>query len=356
MDPRTAPALPSRRRWLARMLTGAACLATPATWARPAQSRQRVVIGLGREESLFHLPLTVARQLGFFADEGLEVRLLGLGTSGTTLQALDEGRVDVASAPYLQVVMQRLRAKPWQAFVLMGRAPMVAMGVSTRQLPHFEHVSQLRGQRIGVAADVSLSRLLAQTLLAKAGLSPAEVHWMELPTPGPALLEFRSGRIQALSHADPTMTQLEQRGELRLLADARTVRGAADVFDGPLPSTCLFAPKGYVDGRTAVCQGLTRAVVRALRWLQTAELSDIVATVPPSHALGDRALYLAAFFRVRDAYSTDGLLAEEAVRNVWRLVQGLEGVGPRPESVALMASSYTNALVLKVPPRQKTPA
>jgi NitT/TauT family transport system substrate-binding protein len=341
----------SRRRWLAQAVAAAAWLDVPGVGARAPRERQRVVIGLGREESLYHLPLTVARQLGFFADEGLEVRLLGLGTPEATLQALEGRRVDVVSAPYLQVVMQRLRGRPWQAFVLTGRAPMVAMGVSTRQLPDFKHVSQLRGQRIGVAAQASLSRLLAQSLLAKAGLSPAEVTWVELPAPGPALQEFRSGRIQALSHADPTMTQLEQRGELRLLADARTVRGTADVFAGPLPSTCLFASKAYVDARGAVCQGLTNAVVRALRWLQTAELPDIVATVPPSHALGDRALYLAAFFRVRDAYSIDGLLGDEAVRNVWRVVQGLEGVGPRPETAALMAASYTNALAMKVPPR-----
>ena len=346
----------TRRRWLLRVGAASAGLAAPFMAVARGRERERVTIGLGREESLYHLPLTVARQLGYFASEGLEVRLLGLGTNAATTQALDSRRVDVVSAPYLQVVMQRLRGMPWQAFVLTGRAPMVAMGVSTQEFPVFEHVSQLRGRRIGVAGQASLSRLLAQALLAKAGLSSAEVSWVELPSPGPALAAFRSGGVQALSHTDPAMTQLEQRGELRLLADARTVRGAADVFDGPLPSTCLFAPQGYVEARTAVCQRLTNAVVRALRWLQTAELSDIVATVPPSHALGDRALYLATFFRVRDAYSTDGWLADEAVRNVWRVVQGLEGVGPKPDIAALMAASYTNALAARVPARNRPAA
>ena len=343
----------TRRCWLLRAGVASASLAVPGIGAAVAreQGRERVTIGLGREESLYHLPLTVARQLGFFASEGLEVRLLGLGTIEATIQALDSRRVDVVSAPYLQVVMQRLRGKPWLAFVLTGRAPMVAMGVSTQQFPDFEHVSQLRGRRIGVSAQASLSRLLAQSLLAKAGLSPAEVTWVELPAPAPALAAFRSGGVQALSYADPAMTQLEQRGELRLLADARTVRGTSDVFDGPLPSTCLFAPKSFVDARPAVCQRLSNAVVRALRWLQTAELSDIVATVPPSHALGDRALYLATFFRVRDAYSTDGLLGDEAVRNVWRVVQGLDGVGPKADTTALVAASYTNAFAAKVPVR-----
>ncbi len=345
--------LPSRRRWLAQVATGAACLALPGVGTSALRPPERVTIGLGREESLYHLPLTVARQLGFFAAEGLDVRLLGLGTNQALLQALEARRVDVVSAPYLQVVMQRLQGRPWQAFVLTGRAPMVAMGVSTQQFPKFEHVSQLRGRRIGVASQASLSRLLAQSLLAKAGLSPAEVTWVELPGPGSALSAIRNGGIQALSHADPAMTQLEQRGELRLLADARTLRGTADVFDGPLPSTCLFASRADVEARGTVCQGLTNAVVRALRWLQTAELPDIVATVPPSHALGDRALYLAAFFRVRDAYSPDGMLADDSVRNVWRVVQGLEGVAPRPDAAVLMAASYTNALVTRVPSRPK---
>lgn len=337
----------SRRRWLVLAATGAAWLAGPAALAQRPRQRRRVTIGLLREDSLFHLPLTVAGQLGYFTDEGLDVRLVGLGTMTALAQALQQARVDVVSASYVQLILQRLRERPWQSFVLMGRAPMVAMGVSTRQLPYFEHVSQLRGQCIGVATEGPSSRLLAQALLAKAGLSPAEVQWLELPASGPELLAWHHGRVQALSHADPVMTQLELHGELRLLADARTLRGAADVFDGPLPSTCLFAHSSYVQSRPDLVQGLTQAVLRALRWLQTAAPADILATVPPSHALGDRALYLAAFFRVREGYSPDGLLEDEAARNAWRLVQGLEGVGPQPGQAGLMAAAHTNAFVLR---------
>ena len=40
--------------------------------------------------------------------------------------------------------------------------------------------------------------------------------------------------------------------------------------------------------------------------LQTAGPSDIVKTVPEGYLLGDRAVYLAAFDKVREAISTDG--------------------------------------------------
>ncbi|WP_084362465.1 ABC transporter substrate-binding protein [Caldimonas taiwanensis] len=341
------PAWPSRRRWLVRASAGAAGLACPALWAERPGPRARVLLGLTREDSLFHLPLVVARQLGYFTDEGLDVRLVGWGSTAAVARALRQGRIDVAAASYLQLIVQRLQDQPWQSFVLMGRSPMVAMGVSTAQLPQFDHVVQLRGQCIGVAAESLAARLLAQALLAKAGLSPAEVHWLELPAGAADLVAWDQGRIQALSHADPLMTQLERRGELRLLADARTLRGTEDVFDGPLPSTCLFAHRGYVKARAHIVQGLTQAVLRSLRWLQTAAPADLLAAVPATHTWADRALYLAAYFRVREGYSPDGILDDEAAHNAWRVVQGLEGVGLRPDVAARMASAHTNAFVLQ---------
>jgi NitT/TauT family transport system substrate-binding protein len=52
---------------------------------------------------------------------------------------------------------------------------------------------------------------------------------------------------------------------------------------------------------------MAHAVVRSLKWLQTASLSDIIKTVP-ERLLGDRALYLAAFNKARSSFTTDGLM------------------------------------------------
>jgi ABC-type nitrate/sulfonate/bicarbonate transport system substrate-binding protein len=59
------------------------------------------------------------------------------------------------------------------------------------------------------------------------------------------------------------------------------------------------------------CQALANAIVHGLKWLQTAGPSDIIKTVPEGYLLGDRALYLASFNKVREAISLDGMIPDE---------------------------------------------
>jgi NitT/TauT family transport system substrate-binding protein len=126
---------------------------------------------------------------------------------------------------------------------------------------------------------------------------------------------LRAGQIEALCYADPVITQLEQRGELRVVADTRTLRGTLETCGGDMPSTCLYAPLEFALKHPNTTQGVTNAMVRALKWLQTAGLSDMMKTVPESYFAGDRALYLSAFARMREAIALDGVIPPAGVRN-----------------------------------------
>ena len=72
------------------------------------------------------------------------------------------------------------------------------------------------------------------------------------------------------------------------------------------------------------CQALANAIVHGLKWLQTAGPSDIIKTVPESYLLGDRALYLASFNKVREAISLDGLMPEEGARTALKALASFE--------------------------------
>src|SRR5690606_12019898 len=75
-------------------------------------------------------------------------------------------------------------------------------------------------------------------------------------------------------------TELEQGGDLRVIADLRTLRGSADLFGGPWASGCLSAPAGFVGANTPQVQALADGIVHALKWLQTAGPSDLIQAVP----------------------------------------------------------------------------
>ena len=87
-----------------------------------------------------------------------------------------------------------------------------------------------------------------------------------------------------------------------------------------MPGGCVYAPQAFVVRYPNTAQAVANAVVRALKWLQTAGPSDIVRAVPESYMYGDRAIYLAALEKAREALSPDGMAAEEGVATAHRVV------------------------------------
>jgi NitT/TauT family transport system substrate-binding protein len=160
------------------------------------------------------------------------------------------------------------------------------------------------------------------------------------------LAALRSGQIDAICNAEPVITTLEQKGEVRIVADTRSLKGTVEVFGGPMPATCLFAASEFLEKNPNTVQALTSAVVHALKWLQTAGPSDIIKTVPEAYLLGDRALYLAAFDRVRESISPDGLMPVEGPATVLKALTTFDS-SVKADRIELIRS-YSNEYAKKV--------
>lgn len=314
-------------------------LACAPVVAQAKPEKNRITVAVAGKANLLYLPLTIADQLGYFRSEGISVEFNDAGNGLRALELLHEGAAEVCAGSFDQVILQQARGLPHQAFVMQCRAPQVALGVSLRNLPQFRSVADLRGKRVGVSEPGSSSSLLVGRVLARSGLKLDDVVWVDVE-PAAAVLALRSGQLDALVQWEPAISTLEQKAEVRIVADTRTLKGTTDVFGGPMPSTCLHAPSEFVQKHPGLCQALAHGVVHALKWLQTAGPGDILKTVPESYLLGDRALYLAAFGKVRETISPDGLLAPEAARNVLRVL-GLSNGSPRLERLDI-ERTYTN--------------
>lgn len=275
-----------------------------------------MVLAVDHKAALCYLPLTIAERLGYFASEGLDVHVQEFSSPLQSLQAVLSGEAQVLSGPYVNTISIQARVQTLQSFVLQGRAPQIVLGVSLRTLPRYRSLRDLRGKTVGVMSLGSASHRMARMLMLRAGVQPHEVRFLPWPSPEAAVTAFRSGQLDAICHADLAITQLEQGGDLRVVADTRTVRGSAEVFGGPWPSACLCAPAVFLSARPQQAQAMANAMVHGLKWLQTAGPSDINKVVPESYFRGDRALYLAAFSRAREAWSPDGLMPAAGPRTV----------------------------------------
>jgi NitT/TauT family transport system substrate-binding protein len=341
----------TRRQWGSAGLLWASSLAVPALRAQPKLERTRLVVAVDGKASLGFLPLTISEQLGYFKAEGLDVEINDMGTGDRATQSIVNGAADVCASAFAKTIELQAKNQWFQAFVVQARTPQIAFGVSNRIMPHYKTVADLKGKSIGVASLGSASYFTARWVLARVDLKLSDVNFLEFTSSTSALSALRSGQIDALSHTDPVMSMLEQKGEVKIISDARTLKGTLDVFGGPMPSACLFSAGEFIQKNPNTCQALTNAIVHGLKWLQTAGPTDIIKTVPESYLLGDRALYLASFTQLRESISLDGLMPENGPQTALRTLANFNSA-VKTDKIDL-SKTYTNVFARRAKERFK---
>jgi NitT/TauT family transport system substrate-binding protein len=327
------------------LLAGAATLLLPALVSAQALEKKKVTIAVGGKNLLYYLPLTVAEQKGFFKDEGLDVEIVDFAGGAKALQAVVGGSADVVSGAFEHNINMQAKGQPMRAFVLQGRAPQIVLAVSTKTMPNYKTVADLKGKKIGVTAPGSSTNIMSNFVLAKAGLKPTDVSYVGVGAAQGAVAALRAGQIDAISNLDPVITMLMRSSDIQIISDTRDVAEADKVFGGPMPAGTLYAPISFIEKNPNTVQALTNAIVRANKWIQQAGPSDIVKSVPESYLLGDRAVYIDAFLKAKPALSADGMFPEQGPATALRALQSVDD-NMKKAKIDLKAV-YTNDFVRK---------
>ncbi len=346
-----SPQKMTRRSFATGTALTVAALALPALRAQSKLEKTKIALSVGGKAAFYYLPLTISEQLGYFKAEGLDLEISDFAGDARALQAVVGGSADVCSGAFEQTINLQAKNQMFRAFVLQGRAPQIAFGISTKTLPNYKTIADLKGKKIGVSAAGSATNMVANLVLSRAGLQASDVSFIGVGTAAGALTALRSGQIDAISNTDPVMTMLEQKGDVKIISDTRTLKGTVEVFGGPMPAACLFAPQDFIQKNPNTCQALTNAIVHGLKWLQTAGPGDIIKTVPESYLLGDRALYLASFNKVRESISLDGMIPEDGVRTALKALARFDA-SIKANKIDL-SKTYTNEFARRAKERFK---
>jgi NitT/TauT family transport system substrate-binding protein len=313
--------------------------------AQSAPERKDVHIAVGGKTSLYYLPVTIAEQLGYFKDEGLNVKISDFSGGSQALRAVVGGSADVVSGAYEHTLNMQPKGQFLQCFVQQGRAPQIAIGISTARVKNYRSPKDLKGLKVGVSAPGSSTNMILNYFIAKDGLRPSDVSIIGVGLGATAITALKTGQIDAVVNTDPVMTKLEQDGDVRIIADTRTLKGTEQVLGGPMPAGCLYAPVAFIRKNPGAVQALTNAIVRADKWIHSASPQDVLRTVPESYLLGDKALYLFSFNKVREAISPDGYISEAGVRNALKVIPAFN---PEVKAKEIkLELTYTNEFVKK---------
>jgi NitT/TauT family transport system substrate-binding protein len=311
------------RRSLAAIAVAGA-LAAGGAEAQDGLEQKVVSLAVGGKPLLYYLPLTLAEELGYFEDEGLEVTVSDFAGGSKSLQALLGGSADVVTGAYDHTIQMQAKGQPITATVVLGRFPGIVLGVVEGKAAEYQGPESLKGWNVGVTAPGSSTNFMVNYLLSRHGFQPSDVSFIGVGGGPSAVAAVRRGEVDAIANLDPVITQLETAGAIKVVADTRTQAGSEQVYGGGYPAAVLYTKPDFVEENPKTLQALVNVFVRTLDWLQKASTEEIAAKVPEAYFLGDRAAYTASLERSKPMYSPSGELDMTAAENARKVLAAFD--------------------------------
>jgi NitT/TauT family transport system substrate-binding protein len=283
-----------------------------------------VRIAVGGQTQLIYLPTTLARELGFYREEGIDAELQDFAGGAKALQALVGGSADVVSGFYDHTIQMAADGREFVAFVAMLRYPGMVIATSPQQASTIVRVADLKGRVVGVTSAGSSSQMLLTYLLQRHGVPADAVSVTSIGTAATAVAAMEYGKVDAGVMADPSFTLVARRNPgVRVLADLRTPAGVKEAFGtDTYPASVLYSSGEWVDANRDTAARLARAIVRTLTWIQTHTPEEIATRMPKAFRGDDEGLYVEALRASMPMFSPDGLMSAAGAEVVRTLLAG----------------------------------
>ncbi|MDR5800011.1 ABC transporter substrate-binding protein [Caballeronia sp. LZ001] len=292
-----------------------------------------------------YLPMLVAKQRGYFKDEGLDVTIAAFSGGSKTLEALLGGSSDMVAGAYSNTITMATKGQHLVVVAAQVICPGWIFGVSQKREGEVKSAKDLKGMRIGVSAPGSSTHMALNYILHKAGLQSSDVSIIGVGQAAGAVAAVRAGQIDALIVNDPSATILMKDGSLKPLENMRTAEGNVKVFGSDYPESSLFATQEFIGKNPKTVQAVANAIVRAEKWIAKATPQEVADNVPPQYIGENKALYAEAFTNSRRCIAQNGEITPKGAQTVREVLAAFD---PAVASAKIdLASTYDNRFVIK---------
>jgi NitT/TauT family transport system substrate-binding protein len=309
------------------------------------EAGRRVRIAVGGQTQMIYLPATLAQELGYYRDEGIDVELQDFAGGAKALQAVVGGSADVVSGFYDHTIQMAAEGREFVSFVTMLRFPGMVLATSPQSAGTVTKIGDLKGRVVGVTSAGSSSQMLLAYVLLRHGVPADAVSVTSIGTAATAVAAMEHGKVDAAVMADPSFTLVARRNPaVRVLSDMRTAAGVKEAFGtDTYPASALYSTGDWIRANRDTAARLARVITRTLSWMHTHTPQEIAERVPKAFRTGDDSLYVEALTASMPMFSEDGLMTPEGAEAVRALLAGsLERVRTATIDVS---KTYTNEFI-----------
>jgi NitT/TauT family transport system substrate-binding protein len=251
-------------------LTSIAC-AVSLAFTAPAQAQEKTLVRMGTPAlALWMLPLLVADDKGFVAEEGLALKINYMRGGPEALAALIGKNIDIMSGALSGILILRSKGVPVKVVSGMAGVRTFALVVDAKRHAGVTDISQMKGMRIATARRGSDSDLVLRVLLDDAKLRPdRDVNLIQIGGYENHLTAIEKGEVDASMILEPFLTFGVQKGLIKPVIDLMAGQGpealSARIW------TAMAATEELIQQRRDMVQGLVRSVGRGVKYIDENE-------------------------------------------------------------------------------------
>ena len=249
--------------------------------------------------SVFYAPQYVAMSQGFFEAEGLTVELTNGGGADKVMTAVVSGQSDIGLAGPEASIYVYNQGKADHTQIIAQLTKRDGSFLVGRTDEDFDW-SNLKGKTIIGGRKGGVPEMTLEYVMKKNGLIPGTDAVVDTSVQFNMMAgAFTGGQGDYVTLFEPTASQVEAAGQGHILCSIGTE-------SGEIPYTAYFASRSYLADHADTVAAFSRAMVRALQWVDTHTDAQVAAAIAPQFPDTDLELLTAVTARHRaiDAWNT----------------------------------------------------
>jgi NitT/TauT family transport system substrate-binding protein len=201
-------------------------------------------------------PVAVAKQLGYFEQEGLDVTILPVNGSNEVAIQISAGNADVGLASPADAVIGMQSGKDLDVQYYANLYYSNIWPISVISSSPIKEVKELQGKKIGVLSMGSTGITFGRAYAKEAGLDPQrDVTFAPIGAGAQAMTAIQQGVVEGLVFNDAALAKFRVLGlQTRLLPVSQSLRD--------LPDTSILAKRGNIEKKRTQLVGFARAIAK----------------------------------------------------------------------------------------------
>ncbi|HKA35139.1 MAG TPA: ABC transporter substrate-binding protein [Candidatus Binatia bacterium] len=232
---------------------GFALLAHPAE----AQNKRKVVFGVPvTPPNVVHIPPYIAKEMGYFAENNIEVEFVTFEGGTQTLRGSVAGGLDITGTSSDPAIIAAARGAGTKVLGTYSHKLSQSMAVQG----DIKACKDLKGKKIGIQEVGAFNEVMSRAVLASCGLTPKDVQYVNVSTKGRVAGLLANQIDTAILHVDQALVAKKKKPDLNILVNLWE----------PLPKwlyAAYIAPEKEIASNKQLYVDIMTALVKANRFI-----------------------------------------------------------------------------------------